>query len=92
MNLLQYRKMNELIALAMPEMPVTPTPQSCAVASMAKEIVLRQDCRGTAACAVCHLSGLGCDYILSTAQIHDGLAVTERHVTTLKGASEGFAG
>ena len=73
-------------------MPPTPTTQSCDVESMAKKVVILQDCHRTAACVLCTLSGLTCDQIVATAQIHDGFAVPNRQVNIVRRNDAGFAG
>lgn len=88
----QFNKMRILMDIALPEAPLTPTNQSCSVELLAKETVLRQDCRRTAACALCALSGLTCENIVGYAQIHDGFAAQGRLVSGMRRSGAGFAG
>lgn len=88
----QYRLKREVMALALPEKPLSPTRTLCTVEHLANELVINGECRRTSACALCDLSGLKCQFLELFVQIHDGVSVVGRPITTLRGSGAGFAG
>lgn len=93
MNPQEYERVQRLKALAMPQMPPTPTSQSCLVERTAMDVVLEGECRRKAAgCAICTLSGLSCAAVNAYGTGYDSLGRVGTGLKTLRGNGPGFAG
>ncbi len=93
MNPDAYGRVQQLKALAMPDMPKTPTPKSCLVERVAIDIVLDEGCRSlTAGCAICHYSGLSCEAVTAIGSGYDALGRIGTGLKTMRGNGPGFAG
>lgn len=93
MNPQENKRVQMLKALAMPNMPPTPTPQSCLVERTAIDIVLDGECRRkTVGCAICTLSELSCEAVNAFGTGYDSLGRIGTGLKTLRGDGPGFAG